>query len=116
MAAEEEAQAQATEGELVASYGDLIRGAVERSWSRPPSARTGMRAVLQIQLIPTGEVVDVSVVQSSGSEEFDRSAMNAVRRVGKFPELQQLVRENPRAFEQNFRRFRLDFYPEDLRL
>ena len=79
-------------------------------------ARTGMRAVLQIQLIPTGEVVDVSVVQGSGSEEFDRSAVNAVRRVGKFPELQQLVRENPRAFEQNFRRFRLDFYPEDLRL
>jgi hypothetical protein len=39
----------------------------------------------------------------------------AVKRTGQIPEMQQLVKESPAVFDQNFRRFQLDFYPEDLR-
>ena len=81
-------------------------------WSRPPSARNGMEALLQIQLIPTGEVVSVSVLKSSGNAAFDRSAINAVQKAASFPELQSLP---TREFEKTFRRFRLLFRPEDLR-
>ena len=89
-----------------------IRAAVINRWTRPPSARNGMVSVLSIQLVPTGEVVGVSVLQSSGNFAFDRSAMNAVERAGRFPEVAQL---EDRIFEANFRRFQLIFKPEDLR-
>ncbi len=83
-----------------------------RYWSRPPSARNGMEALLSLQLVPSGDVVSVSLVRSSGSAAFDRSAINAVEKAGSFPELARL----PRAeFERSFRRFSLLFRPEDLR-
>jgi TonB family protein len=89
-----------------------IQAAVIGRWTRPPSARNGMVSILSIQLVPTGEVVGVGVVQSSGNTAFDRSAMTAVERVGRFPEVTKL---DNRTFEANFRRFQLVFKPEDLR-
>jgi len=57
-------------------------------------------------------VVGVTVIRSSGNAAFDSSAVNAVRKAGAFPELQQL----PSAeFEKNFRSFKMLFKPEDLR-
>lgn len=105
-------QATATAGEMVASYTALIQQTVINYWSRPPSARNGMEALLAIQLVPTGEVVSVTVLKSSGNTAFDRSAINAVEKAGSFPELKNLP---PREFEDSFRRFRLLFRPEDLR-
>ncbi len=89
-----------------------IRASVINRWTRPPSARNGMVSILSIQLVPTGEVVGVSVLQSSGNTAFDRSAMTAVERAGRFPEVAKL---DNRTFEANFRRFQLIFKPEDLR-
>jgi colicin import membrane protein len=106
------AQAAATSAEMAASYSALIQQTVINYWSRPPSARNGMEALLSIQLIPTGEVVSVTVVKSSGNTAFDRSAVNAVEKAGSFPELQNLP---SREFEKSFRRFSLLFRPEDLR-
>jgi colicin import membrane protein len=109
---EQAAEATATAAEMAASYASLIQQTVINYWSRPPSARNGMEALLAIQLIPTGEVVSVSVLKSSGNTAFDRSAMNAGEKAGSFPELQQLPAGE---FEKTFRRFRLLFRPEDLR-
>ena len=89
-----------------------IRASVINRWTRPPSARNDMVSILSIQLVPTGEVVGVSVLQSSGNTTFDRSAMTAVERTGRFPEVAKL---DNRTFEANFRRFQLIFKPEDLR-
>jgi TonB family protein len=112
MAQEEQVQATATAEEMAASFAALIQQTVVNYWSRPPSARNGMEALLAIQLIPTGEVVSVTVIKSSGNTAFDRSAINAVEKAGSFPELQSLP---TREFEKTFRRFRLLFRPEDLR-
>jgi TonB family protein len=113
-AVESEAQAQdaMTTDELAASYAALIQQTVVSYWSRPPSARNGMEVLLALQLIPTGEVVSVTVVKSSGNTAFDRSAVNAVQKAEQFPELKDLP---SREFEKSFRRFRLLFRPEDLR-
>jgi TonB family protein len=108
----QQAQATATAGEMSASFVALIRQTVVNYWSRPPSARNGMEAELAIQLIPTGEVVSVTVIRSSGNSAFDRSAVNAVQKAGAFPELQKLPSGE---FEKKFRRFTLLFKPEDLR-
>ena len=109
---EEFLEATATADEMAASFAALIQQTVVGYWSRPPSARNGMEALLQIQLIPTGEVINVQVLKSSGNAAFDRSAVNAVEKSSSFPELQNLP---PGEFEKTFRRFRLLFRPEDLR-
>lgn len=112
--AEEELELQAEQDELVAdNYASLIKERVESTWSRPPSARKNMQVVLSIRLIPTGEVVGVEVVKSSGNLAFDRSAIVAVEKAQRFPELQDL--SGP-VFESYFRRFTLIFKPEDLLL
>lgn len=117
---QEAAQAQAdaaageaaeTEAEMTMAYTAVIHDLVQRNWSRPPSARNDMTAVLRIRLVPTGDVVDVEIVRSSGDAAFDRAAENAVRAVGRFTELQGMP---PRMFERSFRSLLLTFRPEDL--
>ncbi|TFH72445.1 TonB C-terminal domain-containing protein [Gammaproteobacteria bacterium LSUCC0112] len=111
-AAEATAREQAeTESEIVMAYTAVIHDLVQRNWSRPPSARNNMTAVLRIRLVPTGDVVDVEIVRSSGDAAFDRAAETAVRAVGRFSELQGMP---PRMFERNFRSLLLTFRPEDL--
>jgi colicin import membrane protein len=112
VASEEEARVAVTAEEMAASYAALIQRTVIGYWSRPPSARNGMEALLAVQLVPTGEIVSVTVLRSSGNAAFDRSAVNAVEKAGSFPELSNLP---TREFEKTFRRFRLLFRPEDLR-
>lgn len=113
LAAEEELLEAETLAEMAQSYSALIAQRIRENWSRPPSARNGMECVLLLHLVPSGEVVDVTVVDGSGNGAFDRSAEQAVRRVGRFDELQGMPRD---VFEQNFRRFKMRFKPQDLRL
>jgi len=93
-----------------ASYIGAIIRQIERHWSRPPSARRGMQVEVLINLVPTGELVSISIVRSSGNAAFDRSAELAVRQAAPFQ-----VPDNPALFEQRFRQLRLLFTPEDLR-
>ena len=110
----EEAQAESQTDEATAmSYMAVIQSAIQSNWSRPPSARNGMEVLLDIQLVPTGKVVSVTIAKSSGNEAFDRSAIAAVDKTESFPELMEL---ESRIFGRYYRHFRLLFKPEDLRL
>ena len=113
---EDEFLADEQSAQLAQGYQSYIQQRIIANWNRPLSARRGMEAVLSIQLVPTGQVVGVSVLKSSGNDAFDLSAQQAVKKVGRFDKLQQLSRESPAVFEQNFRQFQLVFRPEDLRL
>ena len=99
------------EFELVQSATAVIQQAVQQVWNRPPSARNGMRAVLQIRMLPTGELVEARITDSSGDPAFDRSAENAVYSAAPFTELQSLPIN---IFNGNFRTLSLIFQPEDL--
>ena len=90
----------------------LMQARITQNWRRPPSARNGMEVLLIISLVPTGEVVGISISSSSGSTAFDRSAIAAVERVARFPEVTVLSISD---FERYVRRFPLRFKPEDLR-
>ena len=103
-------QAVTNDEQVLAYIGQIQREIVSR-WSRPPSARNGMQVVLRVRLVPTGEVVDVGVEQSSGNDAFDRSALLAVERSERFQ-----VPSASRLFEKNFRSFTVLFRPEDLLL
>ena len=91
------------------TYAAAIRQAIVEAWSRPPSARLGMQARLRVDLVPSGDLLAVTIVDSSGNPAFDRSAEVAVRKVGRFD-----VPKESRLFEKSFRRFTLLFKPEDL--
>ena len=108
-----EAQASqvASENLVVAEYAAIIRRVISQNWQIPPSARNGMSATVSLRLVPTGEVVSSSILQSSGDAAFDRSVLQAVERADRFPELQDLDNS---VFERNFRNFTLVFRPEDL--
>lgn len=102
-------QREATTQSYVAAMADRI----ERNWSRPPSARSGMKCELQIQLVPSGDVINVTVIKSSGNSAFDRSAEQAVHKVARFEVLKNMPID---VFERNFRQLTLVFNPRDLRL
>ena len=100
-----------TDDEKAMAYVAQIQREIVQNWSRPPSARNGMEALLRVLLIPTGEVVDVKVEDSSGNGAFDRSAVLAVTKARRF-----VVPTDSQRFERDFREFTVLFRPDDLRL
>lgn len=97
------------EAQAAQSYRAEIYELVRKNWSRPPSARNGMSARLLVELIPTGEVISVTVVEGSGNAAFDQAAEQAVRQARRFA-----VPNDNAQFERYFRRFYFLFQPEDL--
>ena len=97
---------------LVASAESVIRASVGMNWRRPPSARNGMVVGVRLSLLPTGEVEDAYVVNSSGDEAFDRSVVNAVLKAERFPELQAI---DAIVFDRYLRHVTIDFKLGDLR-
>ena len=79
--AEQEARAQG----VVAEYVGYIKEKVERNWLRPPGSPQGLSCVVQVRLIPGGDVADVRIVQSSGDPVFDRSVETAVFKAAPLP-------------------------------
>ena len=94
-----------------AKYAALIKSLTSQYWNRPPSARNNMVAEIRISLSPFGDVLDITMVKSSGNDEFDRSVIQAIRRASPFSELKDL---EWRIFDQYFRRITFRFRPEDL--
>ena len=108
---EEDSRKAITNNERAMAYVAQIQREIVQNWSRPPSARNGMEALLRVILIPTGEVIDVKIEDSSGSDAFDRAAVLAVTKARRF-----VVPRNSQIFERDFREFTVLFRPEDLRL
>jgi colicin import membrane protein len=112
--AEEQSLISAQEDEVAAnSYRQLISQRLSENWSRPPSARRGMETLIRLQLVPTGRVVGVTILTSSGDSAFDRSVEQAAFKAAPFVELQQMA---PSLFEKKFRQVDVSFSPLDLRL
>lgn len=97
----------------VGTYTDYMASLIASNWSRPPSARRDMQVELQISLGSAGRVTGVSVGRSSGNAAFDRSAEQAVWKVGQFSRLQEM---DPALYQREFRKLILLFKPEDLRM
>ncbi|MDC3106296.1 TonB family protein [Gammaproteobacteria bacterium] len=102
------------EEELAAnSFRRLIQKRLSDNWSRPPSARLGMQATLRLNLVPTGRIVGIAIISSSGDQAFDRSVEQAASKAGYFEDIDSM---SAKMFEQSFRTIEVLFSPEDLRL
>ena len=93
--------------QAMTTFDALIQQRVRRAWALPPNVSSDMVVTLEIDLLPTGEVLSVRLLRSSGHGALDRSALDAVRRVGRLP-----VPDDPQLFERHYRRFIFDFRPE----
>jgi TonB family protein len=97
--------------EAVASYAGQIKSLIQSVWRFPPSAQHDQVVLLRIFMVPTGEVTEVQIVESSGNGALDRSAEQAVWKVTKFP-----VPKDTVLFERQFRKFLIKLKPENARL
>lgn len=114
MADDEDEALQADEdASLIAQYTAMISQQMHQKWQLPPSAKRNMVALLKIRMMPTGDLVSVTIAKSSGDEAFDQSAILAVGKAGRFSFMKDLP---GRLFESHFREFTFRFSPEDLRL
>lgn len=93
------------------SIDDLIVSRVSQQWQRPPTVRNGISVEVIFQARPDGVITGASISRSSGDPAFDQSAVDAVRRVGRIPELGQLDRA---VFDRLYAQRRMIFKPESL--
>jgi len=84
-----------------------IQRKVNNSWIRPMTASKGLNCTVQVKLLSSGDVMDASVIRSSGDDIFDRSAENAVRKASPLP-----VPRDKTLFTRKFRTFTIVFKPE----
>jgi colicin import membrane protein len=106
-----EARAKAEQAQRVQSarerFEKLVVDKVNRNWVRLPSWPSSMVCVLRVRLNPTGEVIDVTPVRSSGNPAFDRSVENAVYKASPFR-----LPEDKALFE-HVRELELTFHPPE---
>jgi len=98
--------------DLAAHFDELIKSRASEGWSRPPSARQEMVVELQISISPDGTVTSVDISKTSGDLAFDKSAVAAVKNIGRLTEMQEM---KPMEISQ-FKSFKMKFTPEDLTL
>ena len=92
----------------VEKYSYLIQRQVRENWKRPKNINKSLKTEIQINLVPTGEILSASVIKSSGNKAFDESAMSAILKVKSFEGLTMQMQ----LFDQHFRKFTLVFTPE----
>nr|VFK20526.1 MAG: colicin import membrane protein [Candidatus Kentron sp. LPFa] len=105
LAAEQAKRAQRLRDRYRMAYVADIKSAVNRNWIKTAGATKGLQCKLKVVQIPTGEVIDVSVIESSGNAAFDRSAVAAVFKSSPLPSPR-----DPSIFDRNIV---LTFSPED---
>ncbi len=84
-----------------------IQRKVNNSWIRPITSSKGLRCTIRVKLLSSGDVMDATVISSSGDAVFDRSAENAVRKASPLP-----VPADKSLFTRKFRTFIFVFKPE----
>ena len=83
-ATEQKKRAAFEQGE-VSKFKGLIRSQITRNWIFPASYQKVMNCKVLVRLIPSGDVVSVRIIQSSGNKAFDRSVEMAVNKASPLP-------------------------------
>ncbi len=96
---------------IVLEHRAIIMDTIAGFWTQPPLVKMESRIVVNIKLVPTGEVISSRLVTGSSDERFDQSVLEAIKQAGRFPDLRDL----PNAvFEANFRNLDLSIRADDL--
>jgi len=98
-----------TKSDEISLFSTIIQNQVMQVWQQPSSAKEGLSVELLIRLVPTGEIIEVKLLKSSGNFAFDNSALNAVEKLSKFEDLNM----GRKLFDNHFRNFTLVFNPKN---
>ena len=89
-------------------YTALIKNQVMENWKRPSNISLDLKTEIEIILVPTGEIISSKIIQGSGNNVFDESAMRAISKVQTFEGLNMQMN----LFDEHFRNFILIFRPD----
>ena len=84
LAAEESAEQASKDQILINNIASNIKRSIESNFNKV-GLPNGIACVLQVRLVPGGEVIDVSIADSSGNDIFDRRAVNATQKASPLP-------------------------------
>ncbi len=101
MAVEEAARAK----EVAGGFYGKIASQVKRNFNIR-GFKSGLKCVLEIRMVPGGDVISVNVIESSGDSRFDRAAEIAAQKASPLP-----VPDDKKIFDQYFRTVRFRFNP-----
>ncbi|MFV2057373.1 MAG: cell envelope integrity protein TolA [Thiohalomonadales bacterium] len=87
----------------------MIKQRITENWRRSTvaSQKKDLSCVISVRLLPTGEVINVEIIKSSGDDVFDKSVVNAVWKSSPFP----LDIEDRDIFDQ-YRELEINFAPK----
>ena len=92
----------------IEKYSYMIKRQVKENWKRPKNLNINLKTEIQLNLVPTGEILSATIIKGSGNRAFDESAMSAILKVKSFEGLTMQMK----LFDQHFRKFILIFTPE----
>ena len=92
----------------IEKFSSIIKKQVVDNWNKPKGVGQNLKTEIEIDLLPTGEILSYRILKGSGNEAFDESAMKAISRVNTFDGLGM----QPKLFDDHFRKFILIFSPE----
>ena len=75
-------------------------------WNKPFVLNEDIKVSIKIKLAPSGEILSKTLIESSGNDKFDDSAMKAVSNISFLKEVSNLRRDD---FEKYFREINLVF-------
>ena len=92
----------------IEKFSSIIKKQVVDNWNKPKGISQNLKTEIEIDMVPTGEILSYKILKGSGNEAFDESAMKAISRVNTFDGLVM----QPKLFDDHFRKFILIFSPE----
>ncbi len=95
-------------GKVVGEYKDKIAAKIKRHIVLPPGVSLNIEANFNVTLLPSGEVLNVSLVKSSGNEAYDSAVERAILKAQPFP-----LPPIERNMFNRFRDLRLKFSPAE---
>jgi len=84
----------------------IIQQRISSIWIKPNSLSESLIAKVLINLAPSGEILNFSLIEPSSNTSFNESILTAMNKMTFFEEVLSLERK---VFEQNFRNFNLVF-------
>lgn len=105
----EEAEVEVSkEQQEIAMYAQRIISTIEDAWMKPRNIPENLVANLRLKIRPSGRIIGVDLIKSSGNIRFDNSALQAVRRV----ETLNFFKEIPASlYNKNFKKIAVSFKP-----
>ncbi len=78
--------------QLASMYGEQIRQRIQQQWRLVNDQGVGgLKAVLEVQIRKTGEIVNIKVMTRSGNELFDEAAVRAVNKAAPLPPVPEAI-------------------------